>query len=109
MAKSLRALVGRSREDLKRLYHLSPFNIITQQKRKPFNEVEWHDFLELLKLGHYAATTAEIQETLAYFDKFAQRQVKNLSEIEPQSGDVIRHLTERLHYVQPPERLPLCG
>jgi|GEM_PF-3036959 len=41
---------------------------ITYLERRSFDSVEWHDLLELIKLGHYDLTDNEIKKALEYYN-----------------------------------------
>lgn len=99
----LQALIKGTNEDLLRLFHAAEYTIIDQQKAKgTFDEKEWRDLLELVKLGHYNLTEQQIAEALVYFNLHAQkRQYASISEVEHEIGDIEQRLTDRLMYMKP--------
>lgn len=97
-------LVYLSKDQLIKLYHDSPFSIITQQMYKKFDEVEWYDFLELVSLGHYDVPEYQISNALEFYNTRAQVKVYDLKSIKRQSGTVERRLTERLMHIKPLKR-----
>jgi hypothetical protein len=99
----LRVLIEGTKEDLLRLYHAAEYTIIDQQKAKGvFDEKDWRDLLELVKLGHYNLTQCQITEALTYFNSIAQtRKYASLSEVEHEIGDIEQRLTDRLMYMKP--------
>ncbi len=98
-------LVSFPKEKLIMLHNHSSFNIVAQQKKKIFNKSEWYDFLELLKLAHYDLSQEDIKDALGFYNQHVEKKVYDLSEIEPQIGDVVRRLTERLTHIKPLKRL----
>lgn len=90
-------IVSIPKQNLIKLYKESKYNIIDQQKNKVFNEVEWYDLFELIKLGHYIVPLSEIKKGLSYYNMRANRKIVNLNDIQEQKGDiVIKRFTERL-------------
>lgn len=99
--KELSTLVRLTQEELKNLYKKSTHNIIIQQMKRPFNQDEWQDFLELIKLGHYELSKEEISKAIHFYNIHTQAQIQDLSDINPQLKDMVRRLTERLTYIKP--------
>ena len=93
-------IIKLSKNELIELYHSATHSIVCQQKKKRFDEQEWYDFLELIKLGHYQLNRQEREEALADFNCYTSKNIGSLEYIEPQHGDVIRRLIERLMYVK---------
>jgi len=87
--------------NLKKLYKISTYSIVNQQIQRPFKETEWYDFLELIKLGHYELSDEEITMAVQFYNERSSKKIKNLSDIEPQIGEVVRRLTERLTHIKP--------
>ena len=94
-------LVQLSKENLKKLYKAATYNIVSQQIKKTFEEAEWYDLLELIKLGHYDLTKEEVEEAIKYYNEYSSKKIKSLSEIEHQiDNGVVRRLTERLTHIK---------
>lgn len=83
-------------DELVKLYFKSKHNIIAQQKNRYFNEIEWYDLFELIKLGHYDLTANEIDNAITYYNERADEKISKLSDIKEQGGEIIKRLTERL-------------
>ncbi len=81
---------------LAKLYFKSKHNIIAQQKNRYFNEIEWCDLFELIKLGHYDFTSNEIDNALSYYNERVNKRICKLSDIKEPVGNIIKRLTERL-------------
>ena len=102
----LNSLINGTKEDLLRLYQQAKYKIVDQQKRKEgFNQQEWRDLLELIKLGHYNLAEQEKEEALMYFNNHADGEYyKSYSDLKPQFGDIDQRLTDRLMYMKPSAR-----
>ena len=98
--EELSYLMGLIPEELKKLYKKSTYNIILQQMKRPFNQDEWQDFLELIKLGHYELNEEEIHKAIHFYNLHTQAPIQELSDINPQLKDMVRRLTERLTYIK---------
>jgi organic radical activating enzyme len=89
-------LVKTPKETLQKLYKDSTFTVIEQEKLRSFNKTEWHDFLELLGLGHYEVNDLEVAEAIRHYNSLSGEKVQNITEIKSQIGRVEHRLTERL-------------
>lgn len=110
LPEPLQTLIEGTKEDLLRLFHQADYTIIDQQKAKgPFQEQEWKDLLELIRLGHYNLTENQISEALDYFNSHSQqKQYDSLADIESEQGrDIEKRLTDRLMFIKPSILEPL--
>lgn len=89
------------------LFKTSKHNIFRQQMQRAFNEEEWIDLFELVRLKHYELTDDQIQEGLEYFNKLAINPIRVLDHIKPERSFVNRRLTERLMHIKPLKRLKI--
>lgn len=98
----LKQLIFNSREYLQKLYWEAKYTILDQYKKKLFSPAEWHDFLELIKLGHYDLTDSEIQEALDIYNQRTGANYRTINDVEHLKGEEIEiRLTKRLMYIKP--------
>ena len=65
----LQALIDGTTDELLALFHAAEHTIVDQEKAKgEFNQQQWRDFLELIKLGHYNLNQRQVQEALDHFN-----------------------------------------
>lgn len=100
----IKNLVKINKIELQKLFKLSTFTIISQQKQKPFSETAWKDLFHLIKLGHYTLSKEETNNALDFYNKHSDLPVKNIEEIEVEKDNIERRLTERLMHIKPLKR-----
>jgi hypothetical protein len=65
----IQQLVLLKKEDLMHLYRESDISIVDQFMERKFNQHEWLDLFELIKLGHYDITPIKINEAIEYYNQ----------------------------------------
>lgn len=102
--KETQAAVALSKEQLQDLFKKSLHSIISQQQEKMFNESEWVDMFDLIRLGHYDLTEDQITSGLEYFNARACVPLDDINGIQSKRSNVNRRLTERLMHIKPLKR-----
>jgi hypothetical protein len=99
----LKQLIMGPAEAARRLYERADYTIVDQYKKREFCSVVWRDLLELIKLGHYDLTPAQIQDALDYYnDRTAFKKYSSITDVEHEAGEAVqKRLTERLMYMKP--------
>lgn len=79
-------------------YKRSNYSILEQELYRPLNSKTFHDFLELVKLGHYELNSKKIQQALEVYNLISSDLcINNIKNVKLESGlDVERRLTKRL-------------
>lgn len=103
LPEELKELISGNMATAQELYHLATWTIVDQYKREAFDNIRWHDLLELIKLGHYDLTSEQIQEALDYYNRHTTlRQYASINDVEHLQGELIeRRFTDRLMYMKP--------
>lgn len=102
--EELKQIVSCSPERLKELYFASDYSMLSQLSARSFNEIEWRDFFQLVKLGHYNLSENEIKKGLDEFNAKVMNPIKSLDTIQFEHGEIERRLTERLMHIKPLKR-----
>lgn len=97
-------MIDKSKADLIDMFNKSTYTIISQQKQKPFSEIEWRDLFQLIKLGHYNLSEQEISDALIAFNAKVMNPIKSLQDLQFEHGEIERRLTERLMHIKPLKR-----
>lgn len=90
--------INLNKERLIDKYKKSNYSILTQELKKDSSINEFHDFLELIKLGHYELSEKQIEEAIDHYNYLNNKdKIRNLNDINISSGiDVERRLTKRV-------------
>ena len=65
----IQQLLSLKKEELIQLYRESGYSIIDQYMKREFNQSEWLDLFELIKLSHYDISATKIKEAIEYYNK----------------------------------------
>ncbi len=97
MPKELFEAVNMSKRELKELYNKATYSILDQELKMPINKNEFHDLLELIKLGHYNISKDEIKKAISYYNTLYHENVKGIKDVVSYDGiDIERRLTKRM-------------
>lgn len=82
--KEVRAFVEKDKKELASLYKESDYCIIDQYIKEPiFNEGEWLDLFDLIKLGHYEVSSQKIQTGIQFYNQnITNNPIQNIYEIK---------------------------
>ena len=84
-------------EELKCNYFKSNYSILEQELSNPVNVLEFHDFLELVKLGHFEISDDKIKKAIKYYNFISNSNINSIDEIKCSSGlEIERRLTKRM-------------
>lgn len=84
-------------EELKCNYFKSNYSILEQELSNPVNVLEFHDFLELVKLGHFEISDYKVKEAIKYYNFISNSDINSIDEIKCSSGlEIERRLTKRM-------------
>lgn len=79
------------------LYQKASYSVLDQELNKPVSISTFHDFLELIKLGHFELTNDQIDEAINYYNSLSNNNIKNINEIVTSNDICIeRRLTKRV-------------
>lgn len=74
-------LILAGKEELMAAYKRSSYSIVDQyMEKEQFNAPEWCDFLELIKLGHYDLSPAQIRKAIDFYNSRTNASIVNLEE-----------------------------
>ena len=62
------------------LYQKASYSVLDQELNKPVSISTFHDFLELIKLGHFELTNDQIDEAINYYNSLSNNNIKNINE-----------------------------
>lgn len=90
--------INMNKKNLIKEYKKSNYSILEQELDKPLSTKTFHDFLELVKLGHYELSRKKIKQALKVYNQFSEvLKINNINKIKLENGiDVERRLTRRL-------------
>ena len=82
---------------LKELYNNANYSILEQELKRPLNQDEFYDLLELIKLWHYDISEEETKKAINYYNLLYKSNLKTLDDVSFSKGlGVERRLTKRL-------------
>jgi len=81
--EEIQVLVRKNKEDLIELYQNTDYSIVDQYMNQPFfDEDEWLDLFEVIKLGHYEVTDKKLEEAFCFYNANSKgKSIDSLSEI----------------------------
>lgn len=95
-------------KELVNLYNNSNYTIITQYKnKKTFDENEWRDLFELIKLGHYDVNKDQIKDGIEFYNCNAKEKLNRIEEVSENGKEHYDRLNERLIYMKS-EAIEIC-
>jgi organic radical activating enzyme len=99
----LKYLITATPEVARELYNSVAYTIVDQYKKKPFDTTQWHDLLELIKLGHYDLSREQIDDALTYYnERTEKKKYAAIEDVEHETGeDVQKRMVRRLMYMKP--------
>jgi organic radical activating enzyme len=79
--EAVQTMIQSSKDEVKTAYKNSTYSIVDQYlERNIFNPLEWLDFLELIKLGHYNLSSEQIQKAIDAYNQRTNSPIKSLEE-----------------------------
>lgn len=81
--EAIRSLVQSTVEELQQAYKASEYCIVDQYiNREQFDQNEWMDFLELIRLDHYDLSLSQIEKAVGYYNEHTRfEQVVDIAQV----------------------------
>lgn len=94
----LKNAIFMDKDSLIKLYKISNYSVLTQEKNRIISAVELRDFLELVKLGHYELNDSQINEAIKFYNSInLGKKINSTDEIVSLKGmETERRLTRRV-------------
>ncbi|MBP6951584.1 MAG: hypothetical protein KBD36_02755 [Alphaproteobacteria bacterium] len=108
LPKPLINVLYSKKEDIIKLFKEAQYSIVDQEIKKDPSLIQFRDFLELLKLGHFDISQQQVDKAIAYYNDRAEidGKISNLNEIAPAFGlEIEKRLTDRVIQIKPMKRL----
>ena len=94
----LQECIKTPKKDLIKFFTASSFDVVEQEIGSHPSEVEFRDFLGLLKLGHFDVNRNSLKKAITYYNvlKSKEEKISSLNDLAPQFGaELERRLTDR--------------
>ena len=97
----LKKILKTDTNKLVQLYNASDYTIITQyEEKQEFNENEWRDLFELIKLGHYDVSKEQIEKGINFYNSKAINKINGIDEIVENNKEQYDRLNEKLTFMK---------
>lgn len=98
LSKELIDAIHMDKKKLKKMYESSEYSVLNQELKLPVCSETLHDFLELIKLGHYELNEKDVEKAIKkYNDITENKKIKTLNDIIIENDmEVERRLTKRM-------------
>lgn len=86
-----------NKTELINLHKKASYSVLDQELNRPVSISTFHDFLELIKLGHFELTNDQIAKAINYYNSLSNNNIKSINEIVTGNDICIeRRLTKRV-------------
>lgn len=98
LSQELVAAINMDKKMLKKMYESSKYSVLTQELKLPISSETLHDFLELVKLGHYELNESDIEQAIKKYNEITEcKKIESLDDIIIKNDmEVERRLTKRM-------------
>lgn len=98
LSQELMTAINMDKKMLKKKYESSKYSVLSQELKLPISSETLHDFLELVKLGHYELNESNIEKAIKkYNDITVYEKIESLDDIIIKNNmEVERRLTKRM-------------
>ena len=107
LPETLQEIIKGNINELKKMYKKSKYSVLEQELAKPHNSVEFRDFMELVKLGHFELNKKKVSEAIAHYNLLeSQNKISTLDDITHEVGlSTERRLTKRVMTIKKLHRM----
>ena len=97
LPKELISAIKLEKTELIKLYKKSKYSILSQELKLPISRENFHDFLELVKLGHYEINNYDKNKAIEIYNSISDKKISSLEDININNDiSVERRLTKRM-------------
>ena len=97
LPKTLIKYIKMNKNQLIKEYKNSKYSILDQELSLPLDEKNFHDFLELIKLGHFELSEYDVKKAIKIYNNISAKNICSIDEIMHENDiNVDRRLTKRL-------------
>ena len=98
LSKELLDAINVDKQVLQKMYQESEYSVLNQEFKLPVSSETLHDFLELVKLGHYELNASDIEKAIKRYNDITEtKKIKSLDDIIIKNDmEVERRLTKRM-------------
>ena len=98
LSQELVDTINLNKKTLQKMYQDSEYSILNQEFKLPVSSETLHDFLELVKLGHYELNKSDIEKAIKRYNDITEaKKIKSLDDIIVKNDmEVERRLTKRM-------------